>query len=90
MMHCPKCDGEIDALAFQEWGHGRHPVDCPVAPFICSWCASLLLIDFARCRLYLVPQEGLDAMRQNPVLWSQIIDSQRRILAAPNRRPVLR
>jgi hypothetical protein len=32
---CPKCDGEIDALAFQEWGHGRHPVDCPVAPFIC-------------------------------------------------------
>jgi hypothetical protein len=29
---CPKCDGEIDALAFQEWGHGRHPLDCPVAP----------------------------------------------------------
>jgi hypothetical protein len=90
MIFCPKCDGDIDAFLVEQWGHGRHPADVPVAPLVCSWCASLLLIDFERTKLYEVPPEGLDLLRRNPVLWPAIADAQRRILSMPNRRPVLR
>lgn len=90
-MICPKCDGEIDALIASPWGTGSMPPDgLTIAPFICSACASLLLLDFEPGRLFLVPPEGLEVIKRNQVLWKTITDSQRRILALPNRRPVLR
>jgi hypothetical protein len=93
-MTCPKCDGDLDALAVMPWGRVKDsenvPAGWPIAPFICSWCASLLLIDCARIELYDVPAAGLAALRQNPVLSKMIDDARRLILAEPGRRPILR
>jgi hypothetical protein len=92
---CPKCDGQLDAMAALPWGDGNQAL--PLAPFLCSLCASLLIVDLERNRL-IDPEEILLAtgrdpvsyMKQNKLLWEKIEEARRDILALPNRRKVLR
>jgi hypothetical protein len=92
LFQCPKCDGEIDALVAVPWGE---PPQEPLrlAPYLCGWCASLLIVDLDRQQL-LSPEEvsrvaGVDviaAMQSNAALWHAITEGRGRILALPDRR----
>jgi hypothetical protein len=92
---CPKCDGKIDAFADIKWGDGVQRL--PVAPFICTWCASILVFDLKRNLLYtpelIREKTGIDPvaeMKKNPPLWDAIEKQRAIILRVPNRRQVLR
>lgn len=95
MMTCPKCDGDFDGAATIRWGDGEQRL--PVAPFICSWCASIL-IWYIKEQVLVRPEMVMEAtgidpiemMRQNQTLWTAITESRKRILELPDRRPVLR
>ena len=94
-MICPHCDSELDGMITTKWGDGIQRGN--VAPFICSWCASLMLID--KDTGTLITQEEFktitdldftELFRLNKTLWSRIEENRKLILSAPNRRPVLR
>jgi hypothetical protein len=94
-MTCPKCDGQIDHFAAAPWGDGAQKTS--IAPQLCAWCGSLLVLDLKARKLITLEEvsklTGLDAeaqMRKNAKLWSAIEDARRLILSFPNRRPVLR
>lgn len=92
---CPKCDGEIDALAMEKWGDGHQKT--VLAPYVCSWCGSLLIFNLELHKLY-DPEEltcrldidVLALMQKNTAMWSAITQARDLILSLPNRRPVLR
>lgn len=95
MMTCPKCDGRIDHFAAAPWGDGvqRHSI----APQLCAWCGSLLVLDLKAAKLMTLEKvtelTGIDAeaqMRKNTKLWDAIEEARKLILSFPNRRPVLR
>ena len=43
---CPKCGGEIDAMIVMPWSDRSTAADVPAEPYVCSWCASLLIALF--------------------------------------------
>lgn len=94
-MICPKCDGQIDHFAAAPWGDGKQTMS--VAPQLCAWCGSLLVLDLKGRKLMTLEMvselTGLDAeaqMRKNAKLWEAIEEARKLILSFPNRRPVLR
>jgi hypothetical protein len=95
-IYCPKCDGEINGLVSTPWGKPTKGAEAlRFAPYLCGWCASLLIIDFDAKRLCtleaidkLTGGDILAVMIENAALWSEITQAQKRILALPNRRKV--
>lgn len=94
-MMCPKCDGDLDAYLKVKWGDGVQKQK--VAPFVCAWCASLMLIDLETKTLITDADFQIttgmslrDCFRHNKPLWQAIEENQKLILSAPGRRPVLR
>lgn len=94
-MTCPKCDGDIDGYLTGKWGDGVQ--ETAFAPFVCSWCGSLMLMEVASNTVFTAEDikriSGLDlevVMRQNETLWKAIEDHRKLILKHPGRRPVLR
>lgn len=96
-MICPACDGDIDAHMASPWGTGPDPNQSQrITPWICAWCASLFVMDWQRKALLspvvikrLHNVDVLAAMKQNKILWRAISEAREKILATPNRRPVL-
>jgi hypothetical protein len=94
-MICPKCDGKIDAVTARLWGDGEQKM--PLAPYLCAWCASLMLINLVTRELF-TPEAIKDkfnidmvaTMKTNAVLWAAIEEARAEILALPKRRTVLR
>ena len=96
-MTCPKCDSDIDALIATPWGTGpKNSSLPPSAPYICSWCGSLLMIVFSSAsNPELVDAFGehpelLDIIKTNRALSDEIDRTRKVILSLPNRKPVLR
>lgn len=94
-MICPKCDGKIDKFIVSPWGDGDQKT--PIAPYVCAWCASIMLFDLDRGALYPIEEVsrivGFDVeikLSQNETLWNAIQDCRVQILSTPNRRKVLR
>ncbi len=87
---CPKCDGEVDKTLAAPWGNLKEPYRFPVAPYICSLCGSLLVIELSTGKLHIPPLKGIQAMQANPELWQTITEAQSAIVKLPDRRPVLR
>lgn len=87
---CPKCDGEADTLLAETWGKPPRVYSLPFAPYICTLCGSLLLIELATSRLFELPDGALEQLERNAVLWESITSWQAKVIALPDRRPVLR
>jgi hypothetical protein len=93
-INCPKCDGEIDALVSSPWGNP--PKEIPrFAPYLCGWCASLLIIDLNLKQFRTLEEidrltgvNTLAAIMGNAALWREITNAQKSILKLPNRRKV--
>ena len=93
-MTCPHCDGDLDRMMEAPWGDGDQKQS--IAPYICGWCASVMLIDLREHRLITAQEareHGIDmiaALGTNLLLWQHIEDTRRQILSLPKRRKVLR
>lgn len=92
---CPKCDGHLDAMAAKSWGDGMQKL--PFAPFLCSWCGSLFVLDIQRREIMdreeckrLSGVDPISAMEKNPALWDAIAKAREAMLSLPNRRRVIR
>ena len=87
---CPKCGGEIDAIVAPS-GDPAKPSSIDAAPYVCSWCASLLIALFTDYGPTLLDpdEETIAAIRSNQELWQAITTEQAKILALPNRRKLL-
>jgi len=89
MYPCPKCDGEPDALAAVPWGKVPNTVP-QFAPYICGLCGSLLLTNLLTDELFVIPEYGIEMLKRNEALWTEISRLQEEIRRLPKRRPVLR
>ena len=89
---CPKCGGDIDAMIVSPWDDLSTPSSIDVAPYVCSWCASLLIVVFTNHGPTILEpdEETIVAMQSNRALWQAITTEQARILALPNRPKVRR
>ena len=86
---CPKCGGEIDAMIVMPWSDPSKAVDVPAEPYVCGWCASLLIVFTNRPTLLDPDEETIAAIRSNQELWQAITTEQAKILAVANRRKLL-
>jgi hypothetical protein len=83
---CPKCGGEIDATLVMPWSDPSMAADVPAEPYVCGWCASLLIVFTKGPEFHEPDEETIAAMRSNQALWQAITTEQAKILALPNRR----
>jgi hypothetical protein len=90
MQACPKCDGEIDETVETSWGEPQKPYPFPIAPYICTLCGSLLLIEIETGELHIPTKECIAPLKANAVLWKAITEAQSLVAKLPDRRPVLR
>ena len=88
---CPRCDGPIDAAVVKKM---QDDADFkPSVPFICSHCASIGLFTLSNLTIKVIPDEFLPILANHPdctVMWARVQQLREKILALPNRRPVLR
>ena len=72
------------------WDDLSMPSSIDAAPYVCSWCASLLIVVFTNDGPTLLEpdEETIVAIQSNQALWQAITTEQARILALRNRQKV--
>ena len=87
---CPRCDGEVDALIKTTWGSGPKDPDEARAPYVCSLCGSVCIIDLSDMTLTPITEEMLKILKTNASLWEAIETARAFLATVPNRRKILR
>jgi hypothetical protein len=78
---CPVCGFGIDRVVFLPWGDGNQKLN--VAPFICTGCATAMIINLVSYELMVIPQAGWEVIKEkNPELYALIRKSQEQVRAA--------
>ena len=77
---CPSCQARIVSTLATPWGDGEQKL--PVAPWICSACACLGLIEIETGVITLTLDAWWEPVKaKNPVLWGEITQAIARIRA---------
>jgi hypothetical protein len=77
---CPSCQAKLVAHVALPWGDGAQRL--PAAPWICSHCAALGIIELETGMITLVPDDAWKPVQErNPVLWQDIVQARALILA---------